>query len=77
VADNVFRTRGSAVRYLMHRTDDWGAALEVFTNGTLIMTGNDVSTTATGCGFNVFGGRGHVISRNRIHDSVCGGRSGA
>lgn len=74
VADNVFRTRGSAVRYLMSRTDSWGVTLEVFTNGTLIMTGNDTSTTAAGCAYNVFGGRGHFISRNRFHDGICGGQ---
>jgi len=72
VADNVFRCTASCVRYLNEGLDANGNVVASFSNGSLVMTGNDVSSLSFG-GFNIIGGHGHVISGNRIHDGGVGG----
>ena len=74
VADNVFRTNGSAVRYIMQQTycpDENTCHTEAYSNGSLVMTGNDI-VTYDGYGHNIWGGHGHLIAGNRFHDSTIG-----
>jgi parallel beta-helix repeat protein len=75
VADNVFRTNGSAVRYVLTVTylPDYYApgSMSSYSNGSLVMTGNDL-VTHEGAGHNILGGRGHIIAGNRFHDSTMG-----
>jgi len=74
VADNVFRTNGSAVRYIMQQTycpDENTCYPEAYSNGSLLMTGNDI-VTYDGYGHNILGGHGHLIAGNRFHDSTIG-----
>jgi hypothetical protein len=70
VADNVFRTNGSAIRYQTYQPDNNNISRS-YTNGTLVMTGNDVRTFI-GAGTNIIGGKGHIIAGNRFHDSTAG-----
>jgi len=74
VADNVFRCATSCVRYLNAALDANGNVVGSFSNGSLEMSGNDVTNSfpAT-AGFNIIGGHGHVIAGNRIHDGISGG----
>ena len=72
VADNVFRCTASCVRYINQALDANGNIVAVFSNGSLVMTGNDVSSSFV-AGFNIIGGHAHVISGNRIHDGNTGG----
>ena len=74
VADNVFRCTASCVRYLNAALDANGNVIGSFSNGSLEMSGNDVTNSfpAT-AGFNIIGGHGHVIAGNRIHDGISGG----
>jgi len=72
VADNVFRCTASCVRYINEALDANGNSVAVFSNGSLVMTGNDVSSSFV-AGFNIVGGHAHVISGNRIHDGNTGG----
>lgn len=71
-ANNVFRCNGSCVRYIMPTLDINGNIVATFSNGSLVMTGNDVSSSLVG-GFNILGGHAHVVSGNRIHDGNMGG----
>lgn len=72
VASNVFRSNASVVRYLNQSFDINGNAIGVFSNGSLEMTGNDLSSSFAD-GFNIIGGHGHVLGANRIHDGGGGG----
>ena len=71
-ANNVFRCTASCVRYINLALDAFGNAVGSFGNGSLEMTGNDVSTLLFG-GFNIIGGHGHYVAGNRIHDGFVGG----
>lgn len=71
-ANNVFRSNGSCVRYLANALDVNGNLTDSFSNGSLVATGNDLSSSLFG-GFNIIGGHAHVISGNRIHDGDTGG----
>lgn len=71
-ANNVFRCNGSCVRYITEALDVNGNLVGSFSNGSLVMTGNDVSSSLAG-GFNIIGGHAHLISGNRIHDGDTGG----
>jgi Right handed beta helix region len=71
-ANNVLRCNGSCVRYLALALEPNGNIVGTFSNGSLVMTGNDVSSSL-GAGFNILGGHAHVISGNRIHDGNTGG----
>jgi parallel beta-helix repeat protein len=74
VADNIFRTNGSAVRYNLteqYLPDPYNAIPSIYTNGSVAMTGND-TVTYGGYGHNIWGGHGHLISGNRFHDSTGG-----
>ena len=74
VANNVFRCTASCVRYLNAVVDANGNIIGSFSNGSLEMTGNDVSNSfPTTAGFNIIGGHGHVIAGNRIHNGIVGG----
>src|SRR6516165_2031366 len=55
VADNVFRCTASCVRYINQALDANGNIVAVFSNGSLVMTGNDVSSSFV-AGFNIIGG---------------------
>jgi len=72
VVGNVFRCTASCVRYLAQALDPTGNLVGTFSNGSLVMAGNDVSASFF-AGFNIIGGHGHVISGNRIHDGDVGG----
>jgi parallel beta helix pectate lyase-like protein len=71
-ANNVFRCNGSCVRYIALALDPDGNIIGTFSNGSLVMNGNDVSSSLAG-GFNILGGHAHVIAGNRIHDGDIGG----
>jgi parallel beta-helix repeat protein len=74
VADNIFRTNGSAVRYIQNENflpNQDTVITTSYSNGSLVMTGNDV-VTYDGYGHNIWGGRGHIIAGNRFHDSTAG-----
>lgn len=72
VANNVFRCNASCVRYINGSFDVNGNLVGSFSNGMLVMTGNDVSSSIAS-GFNILGGHGHLVSGNRIHDGNTGG----
>lgn len=72
VANNVFRCNASCVRYIMPAQDINGNIVATFSNGSLVMTGNDLSSSLV-AGFNILGGHAHVVSGNRIHDGNMGG----
>jgi hypothetical protein len=72
VANNVFRCNASCVRYITEALDTNGNFVATFGNGSLVMTGNDVTSSLI-AGFNILGGHAHVISGNRIHDGNSGG----
>lgn len=72
VANNVFRCSASCVRYITGALDINGNVVATLSNGSLVMTGNDVSSSLIG-GFNILGGHAHVVSGNRIHDGNMGG----
>ena len=72
VANNVFRCNASCVRYVAPAVDINGNIVATFSNGSLVMTGNDVSSSLV-AGFNIFGGHAHVVSGNLIHDGNMGG----
>lgn len=72
VADNVIRSNRSSVRFLSYLTDESGTSITTpVPNGSLLMTGNDVSGSFGG-GVNVFGGTGNIIAGNRLHHSQVG-----
>lgn len=72
VEHNVFRSNASAVRFINQNFDINGNFIGAFSNGSLEMTGNDLSSSNFG-GFNILGGHGHLIGANRIHDGDTGG----
>lgn len=72
VANNAFRCNASCVRYISFAFDINGNIVAAFSNGSLAMTGNDISSSLI-AGFNILGGHAHVVSGNRIHDGNMGG----
>ncbi|HET8924991.1 MAG TPA: right-handed parallel beta-helix repeat-containing protein [Candidatus Acidoferrum sp.] len=72
VEHNVFRSNASVVRYINQSFDVNGNAIGTFFNGSLEMTGNDLSSSIAD-GFNIIGGHGHLLGANRIHDGGGGG----
>ncbi len=72
VEHNVFRSNASVVRFLNQNFDINGNFIGSFSNGSLEMTGNDLSSSIV-AGFNIIGGHGHLIGANRIHDGGSGG----
>lgn len=72
VPNNVFRCNASCVRYIASAFDINGNIVATFSNGSLVMTGNDISSSLI-AGFNILGGHAHVVSGNRIHDGNTGG----
>lgn len=71
VADNVFRSTGSSVRFFVSSLDENGAVVGMYGNGSLIMIGNDVSSSFGG-GTNTWGGTGNLIAGNHFHHSQIG-----
>ncbi len=71
-ANNVFRCTASCVRFINVAQDPNGNVVGAFANGSLEMTGNDVSSSFAG-GFLILGGHGHQVAGNRIHDGLIGG----
>lgn len=78
-ANNVFRCTASCVRFINAAEDAFGNVVGVFSNGSLVTTGNDLSggfgltTTFLVGDFLILGGHGHQITGNRLHDGEVGG----
>jgi hypothetical protein len=78
-ANNVFRCTASCVRFINAAEDAFGNTVGVFSNGSLVTTGNDLSggfgltTTFLVGDFLILGGHGHRIAGNRLHDGEAGG----
>ena len=78
-ANNIFRCTASCVRFINVAEDPNGNVVGAFSNGSLVMTGNDVSggfgviTTPLVGDFLILGGHGHQIAGNRLHDGAVGG----
>lgn len=79
VTNNVARCTASCVRFLNDALDANGNVVGAFSNGSLLMTGNDLSggfgllATNQVANFNILGGHGHVVAGNRLHDGAVGG----
>ncbi|MGB9103883.1 MAG: right-handed parallel beta-helix repeat-containing protein [Terriglobales bacterium] len=72
VADNVFRSiGGSCVRFIFPQYTLDGFAFGGYPKGSLTLIGNDLSSPFA-AGLNLFGGHGHLIAGNRIHESAEG-----
>jgi hypothetical protein len=73
-ANNVARCTASCVRFINEALDPNGNTVGAFSNGSLVMTGNDFSGGfGVGANFNILGGHGHIVAGNRLHDGGVGG----
>jgi copper-binding protein NosD len=67
VTSNVIRTNENPVRFINLATDGVG----LFGNGSVIVTGNDMSSIF-GSAVQMRGGHGHIVAENHAHDSANG-----